>query len=284
MSTRARDKELARLHQQRKRARDVERRRREAEAEAVRIEVEAARRERLDEQLAPGVLRAEIWSAPITLPDKVVPDGLGGYRMQRGQSRPARMITGPRVEIIDGRPVRMSALGVDSDPIAKLARDSKIVTERHLAAFRRLQQDWADVGAGPNVGAIDYLRAGGGCGDQLIIGKDGPMLAQIDARDRLERAVAFLGAFWPVVRRVVLDCVPLSVWLTEENLRRDAKGHGPMATANVLAWIGAAGARLADFYQPPKPSGERRTTLLTFAPARETYDMSVDVGECDDRT
>jgi len=279
MSTRTRNRELARARQQRKRERDVERHRREVEAEAARIEAEAVRKERLDEQLAPSGLRREIWSMPVALPDNVVPDGLGGYRVQPGESRPARMIVGPRVEIIDGRPVRMSALGVDSDPIAKLARDSKVVTERHLAAFRRLQQDWADVGTGLNAGAIDYLRAGGGSGDQPIIGKDGPMLAQIDARDRLERAIAFLGAFWPIVHRVVLDCVPLSVWLDEENLRRDAKGHGQMATPNVLAWIGAAGARLADFYKPPKPRVDRPPALLTFGPARESYDMRV--GECD---
>ncbi len=183
------------------------------------------------------------------------------------------MLLGPRVEVVNGRAVRVLSPGSDSDPIAKLARDSKAVTPRHLQAFRRLQQDWADVGAGPNAAAVDYLRSGGG-GDGL--GGHLAMLGQIDARKSLEGAKAFLGAFWPMVCRVVLDCLPLSVWLSEENERRAARGDGPMASANVVAWVGAAGSRLSAFYWPPKQDERAGPKILTIGPARESYDMTVD--------
>jgi len=252
MSTKTRDRERNRLRQQRKRERDRVTAAAKAEADARRQEFEAERNERIGETLAPKILR---------------------HPIMQGET----MLLGPRVEVLNGRATRTSQMGTDSDPIAKLARDSKAVTARHLMAFRRLQQDWADVGAGPNAAAVDYLRTGGG-GDGM--GGHTAMLAQIEARRQLEGAAAHLGAFWPMVSRVVLDCVPLSVWLDEENIRRSARGDGPMATLNVVAWVGAAGARLCGFYFPPKPEeGVGPVKVLTIGPARASYDMTVDCDE-----
>jgi hypothetical protein len=244
------ERERSRTKKQRQRERQREKARLLAIAEAERMELEAARRERLDEKLAPAVLRQPVIGA----------DG--------------RMIVGPRVQIIDGRPVRMPALGIDSDPIAKLARDSRVITERHHRAFRRLQQEWHDVGTGLGSGAVDYLRAGGG---REIVQPPGheAMKAQIETRQSLEGAVRFLGSFWPIVFRIAIDCVSLPVWWEEENLRRAAKKQSPMAKQNVLAWLGAAADRLVLYYFPPRSDGGRGPGLLTFGPGRETYDTSV---------
>lgn len=232
-------KERHRLREQRRRLINQDKARRAAVVEAARIEIELSRQDRLDERFAPAVLRHSI--------------------MANG-----RMIVGPRIEIVGDRPVRVSAVGVDSDPLAKMARDSKQITDRHIRAATILRADWNEVGSGLNVGAVDYLRSGGGSGtDQPILGRDGPMLAQIEARCRLDGAMTFLGAFAPAVARVVLDCIPLSVWAAEV-----AKQPGEAVT-----WIGCALDRLALFYSPPRPENNHAVGILTIGPPRSSYEV-----------
>jgi hypothetical protein len=220
-------REFARLRKQRQRDRQREMRRLAAEAEA-------SRQETIAEHLAPSVLRHPIL------------DRDGG------------MLVGPRVYIVDGMPVRALALGVEGDPVRKLARERSI-TQRHKEAARQLQCDWADVGSGINASAVDYLRSGGGGGDGM--GGHAAILGQVQARARLEGAMAHLGAFAPSVVRVVLDCVPVYVWAESVGKARD----------DGVAWIAAALTRLALFYWPAGEVAVEQRRAFVFAPARSAY-------------
>jgi hypothetical protein len=203
-----------------------ERERRNARLSAA---AQAARQEAADEHLAPAVMRHPITSTE-------------GY-----------MLSGPRVRIINGRPERC-------DPIAN-ARNPEFTFNRKWAA-RQFQLDWADVGAGVNVAAVDYLRSSGGRGGD---GGHRALMEQVQARARLEGAMAFLGAFAPGVCRVVLDGVPISAWVLESD--------PPSTVAAGVAWIALALDRLVLFYDPPAPS--KRPVIRTIGPPRADYTTEV---------
>lgn len=198
-------------------ARTRKQRQRDRQREAARVaaEAQAARTEADNERLSPAVMRDAV----------TYQDG--------------RVLIGPRVMITNGRAAR-------ADPIA----GCKSFTADQKQAARKIQLDWNDVGAGIGVGAVDYLRSGGGgSGD----GGHAAILEQCQARGRLEGAMAFCGAFAPSVARVVLDGVPISSWVLEPGdwpKRRHDDGT-PWTYAEGVAWIGLALTRLASFYLPP---------------------------------
>lgn len=215
------------------RANAKERKRRQRERQAERARVSAAllaeQEEALAEFLAPKVLRHPI----------IAQDG--------------RMIVGPRITIVGRQAMR-------HDPIASMKLPS-----RHKAAAKRIRADWFTVGTGCSVGAMDYLRSGGGSGD-------GPaghaaMLDQIAARTRLEGAWAFLGTFTPVVARVVLDGIPVPVYAREIDRGEDV----------LFATLRLALARLALFYWPEPIEMAGEVPILTFGPARASYEVEIGV-------
>lgn len=160
-----------------------------------------------------------------------------------------QMICGPMVEIIAGRAVHGAA--------------NPRFTMRQNQAAHRLRLDWREVGTGCGVAAVDYERARGS-GDGL--GGHQAMLGQLKARARLEAALAFLGAFTPGIRRVVLDCVPIPVWA-------DEAGKSP---EDAVAWIRAALDRLSRFYDPPAvETTVQRKGFLTFGPRQDAYEVEV---------
>jgi hypothetical protein len=251
LTRKQRRREQTRQRNQRMRERKRERARLAAEEEAARLDAEAAARERRDEMLAPAVLRRPVMST----------------------REPDRMLLGPRVTIVDGRPVRAFPLGSEDDPLAKLGRDSHRIKERHLAAAAQLRLDWEAVGGGLGLGAVDYLRAGGG-GEGA--GISDAMLAQLGMRARLDGALTHLGAFAPAIARIVLDCIPLSVWLAEENARRLRAHPARRLIQDGVAWLAVALDRLVTFYWPPNPNAEQRLQILTLAPPREAYCVGTD--------
>ncbi len=249
---RRRDPKRRAADRQRQRERRVENARLAAIAEVARLEREAVETERRDEFLASGVLRRAIYSVPIRLPEQVVPDGLGGYRVMAGEVRTQRLIRGPMVQIVDGMPLAHGAA---------LHRFS----DRQNRAARKLQLDWRDVGTGCGASAVDYERTGGGSsGDRPIIGADAAMLGQIEARIRLEATLTWIGAFTPGIMRVVLDRVPIPEWAAEVDKSSD----------DAVAWIRAGLDRLAGFYWPPRENANNRGQFLTFAPPRSAYDVA----------
>lgn len=198
-------------------------------AEAERLELEGAAAERFAEHLAPFVMRNPV----------VTPAGV--------------MLLGPRVEIQDGRPARV-------DPVAALK-----LTPRQRKAGRQIQADWREVGAGLNVAAAGYLR---GSGQGSGTGGHAAMRRQIDTRARLDGALTFLGAFAPVVARVILDCVPPAVWAFQEG----------RTVEEAVAWVGAALDRLGRFYwpEPVMQSGAPIERILTIGPPRAAYVISLE--------
>ena len=216
-------REAARLKKARQRERQRERARLAAEALAAEREIAA-------EILAPAVLRRPLMGH----------DG--------------RLIRGPRIRIVNARPMRADPIGTCRDPL---------ITTRHKAASRQLQLDWHDVGCGIGVGAVDYLRSGG-AGDGA--GGHDAMLEQIATRLRLDAAMTFLGAFAPYVARVALDGIPIPVWIAEIDATR----------ADGMIRLAAGLTRLAAFYWPAVPVVRGEPVILAFGPARESY--SVDVG------
>lgn len=243
---------LGKARKQRHEERKREAARLAAIAEAERQEAETKRTERREEKLAPKVLREPI-VAPALNATTWHPSG-----------RPETMLVGPRVKIVDGRPVRAFGLSAEDDPVVKLARENKAITARHTDAARQLQLDWEDVGGGLGLGAVDYLRTGGGGGSGAI---NEAMLDQAKTRARLDGAMAYLGAFAPVVARVVLDCVPVYVWAAEA-----AKDM-----VQAVAWLVCALDRLAGFYAPQSASHGPR--IRTLAPPRSSYAMGPDFEE-----
>ena len=214
------------------------------EAAAREVQNERDRQDRIErdrraeienEKLAPAVMRQAI----------VTPDG--------------HVITGPRVQVVDGRAVRASDTG-------------HAYSHRQLRAAARIREDWAAVGQGCNVSAADPARTGGG-GDGT--GGHAAMLAQIAIRQSLEGAFAYLGAFVPIVQRVILDHIPLSAWPREWNARRERAGLPPASLTDAVILLGQALTRLADYYTP-KRDASRPPAVLAFGPARESYVMTVD--------
>lgn len=201
---------------------------RKRENARLRAIAEAKRIEDEAEELAPGILREALYAGD---PEKGAP-----------------MIRGPMVEIIAGRAVHGAA--------------NPRFTMRQNQAAHRLRLDWREVGTGCGVAAVDYERARGS-GDGL--GGHQAMLGQMKARARLEAALAFLGAFTPGIRRVVLDCVPIPVWA-------DEAGKLP---EDAVAWIRAALDRLSAFYDPPAVETVQRKGFLTFGPRRDAYEVEV---------
>jgi hypothetical protein len=210
-----------RLRKQRQRDRERDARRIAAEAEAEFLEARG-------ERLAPAAMRHSVSTA-------------GGA-----------MIIGARVQIVDGRPERAFALHTVNNPSELLA-----LKPREEQAARQLQNDWNDVGSGINVGAVDYLRGNGGGGIRYP-DEDKAMLDQIKARGRLDGAMTHLGAFAPSIARVLLDCVPLTIWGPEVG----------KTSEEARAWILAGLNRLIGFYWPPTPHGQSGPVLLTFGPSR----------------
>ena len=203
------------------------------ERQLLSAQQEAQRQEEIAEQAAPAIMRAPIVSQ----------DGT--------------MLIGARIEIVNGRAHR-------ADPIA--ASKSAQFTADHKKAARRLQQDWHDVGAGIGVGALDYLRTRGS-GDG--VGWDTSVLEQIETRRRLESALTFLGAFAPSIARVVLDCVPIAVWVQEPDPTRSE----PRTVDEGIAWLAAGLGRLAKHYWPPAPAVDG--VIRVLAPERAAYEVRI---------
>jgi hypothetical protein len=165
------------------------------------------------------------------------------------------MLTGPRVRIINGRPERTNALDMEIG-----VKNPEFTVMRRWAA-REFQCDWHDVGAGVNVAAVDYMRSSGGTGGD---GGHQALMEQVQARARLEGAMAFLGAFAPGVCRVFLDRVPISVWVQETE---------PHSTVREgVAWLMLALDRLVLFYDPPST---HRVVIRTIGPLRGDYTTEV---------
>ncbi len=246
-----RRRQARRDKERRRRARRAEAARVAAIAEAERIEVEARDREARAEKLAPQVLRKEIVAPAVKA-------------TSWHDGRAEAVLVGPRVQIVDGRPVRAFGLSAEDDPVVKLARENKAITDRHTDAARRLQLDWEDVGGGLGLGAVDYLRTGGGGGGGAV---NEAMLAQAAMRASLDGAMAHLGAFGPAVARIVLDCVPVYAWAAQVGKDMEA----------AIAWLVCALDRLAAFYAPePRPV---RVRIRTVGPSRAAYGIDGDAAE-----
>ncbi len=217
-------REAARIRKQAQRTRQREAARLSAEAGARQIEQN-------EERLAPAIMRNAITS----------PDG--------------HILVGPRVHIVNGRATR-------TDPVQH--SKSPLITAEHKRAARQLQLDWNEVGAGVGVGAVDYLRSGGG-GDGT--GGHVAMMGQVGARLRLEAAITHLGAFAPSIARVVLDCIPICAWVCEPD---------PFGTIRTIpegiAWLASGLSRLAAFYDPPVQSD--RVGIRSIGPARSVYSVA----------
>jgi uncharacterized protein DUF6456 len=153
-----------------------------------------------------------------------------------------RVVRGAMV-IVDGGRVRRASV-LDRLRSHGEEREAKglasLITARRVKAAERLQIDYSEVGAGIGVSASDYLRLSGSNG----AGTDphGGVRAQIDTRDRLDRALASLGSFTDIVVPVVLDGVDVRSW-------SQARGYDRQQAVGYLA---AALERLAEFYDPIK--------------------------------
>ena len=215
------------------RAKKAAQRQHKRDQQILSAQQEAQRQEEIAEQAAPRVMRTPI----------VTQDGT--------------MLIGARIEIVNGRAHR-------ADPIA--ASKSKAFTATHKQAARRLQQDWHDVGAGIGSGALDYLRTSGA---RNGVGLDVAVLEQIHTRRRLEAAMAHLGAFAPAIARVVLDCVPIAVWVLEPDPTRSE----PRTVDEGIAWLAAGLGRLATHYWPPAPAVDG--VIRVLAPERAAYEVRI---------
>lgn len=237
MSTQSRIRELARLRQLRKRARDSERRSIRVEVEARRIEADATRAELIGETLAPAIMREPV----------IAPDG--------------HMILGARVAIVNGRPVRSLPDQIARDPLFAHVR----LTPRQAKAARIFRLDWEEVGAGIGVGAVDYLRSSGSGGNGH--GAHQALVIQLSTRARLDAAFATAGAFSHILARIVLDCIPVSVWARETG----------QPIEDAMAWLRGGLDRLANLYTPPVPERKTAQKYPTFGPPRESYEVAMPI-------
>jgi hypothetical protein len=246
-------REAARLRKQRQRDRERDANRLAALA---RLEWE----ERAAEHLAPRVMREAVCSPPVRAPGEWLLSDVGMTWCEGEIIAPGKILVGPRVAIVKGIACRALAPTIGNNPLDKLSQ-SPLMTRTRRDAAELLQQDWSDVGSGLGVGAVDYLRSGGGTG-----GSNLAMLGQIEARCRLVGAATFAGAFVPGLGRVLLDCIPVSVWVTETDPVRTV-GEG-------VAWIMAGLDKLAQFYWPPAVRSGGMP--LMFGPSRGAYTIDVD--------
>ena len=173
------------------------------------------------------------------------------------------LLIGARVHIVNGRPVRAAPIGTIGDIVADRGRTSLKLSANARRAARELQHDWSDVGAGVTAGVANLMADGGGGQSGKPPGHDA-MLAQIEARRRLEAAVTYMGAFAPGVVRIVIDSIPVATWATEAG-----KSYG-----DACAWIEAGLSRLAGFYWPVVPIRRGVSEILTIGPARADYSLS----------
>jgi hypothetical protein len=90
------------------------------------------------------------------------------------------------------------------------------------------------------------------------------MLAQIEARRRLEAAITYIGVFAPGVVRIAIDSIPVATWATEVG----------KAYPDACAWLEAGLSRLAAFYWPAVPVRRGAAEILTTGPARSDYSLS----------
>jgi len=225
-------RERKRLAKQRER----ERKRKQAVIAALAL---AERIEQNDEHLAPKIVRNAITSAN------------------------NRIILGARVRIVNGRPVRSAPIGTLSDPIADRGAKSLQLSTPARRAARELQRDWSDVGAGLTSGVANLMSDGGGGKSGNPPGHDA-MLAQIEARRRLEAAVTYMGVFTPGVVRIVIDCIPVATWAVEVG----------KPYPDACAWLEAGLSRAAAFYWPATPVRRGAAEILTIGPARSDYSLS----------
>lgn len=136
---------------------------------------------------------------------------------------------------------------VRSSPIARMFRrgqakgEAATVRQAHLEACERLQRAWEDGAQG--IGSVPSLMGErtaqmpqtGYLSDQRIAS----ITFQTNARDECIAAIEFLGALWPVVRRVVLDGADLAIWAHEMKQTPD----------RAAGYLQAALDRLVEFYQ-----------------------------------
>lgn len=247
----AAQRETHRLREERRRNRVRETNRLLAIAEAERVE----RQERADEDVVSAVLRKPIMTSEPHVTGRhhyagVAEEGALLVFTATGQTAPARMIVGPRIEIIDGRPSRV-------DVLAGLK-----LTERRKSAGLLLRADWQEVGTGINASAVDYFRSGGG-GSGL--GGHATILSQIKTRARLDGAMTAAGAFAPLLARVVLDGVPLAVWACQAGRTIQA----------ARGWLEAALDRVAAYFWPDAPRGAVQR-IRTIGPARAEYGVTTE--------
>jgi len=174
-----------------------------------------------------------------------------------------RIILGARVRVVNGRPVRSAPIGTLSDPIADRGPKSLTLSTPARRAARELQRDWSDVGAGLTSGVANLMSDGGGGKSGNPPGHDA-MLAQIEARRRLEAAVTYMGVFTPCVVRIAIDSIPVATWAIETG----------KAYPDACAWLEAGLSRLAAFYWPAVPVRRGAAEILTIGPARSDYSLS----------
>lgn len=225
MARTAEKREESRTRKQRQRDRERERNRQKAADLAIHQEAQS-------EDLAPRVLREAIMAT-------------GGYGM----------ILGPRVVVVNGRAVHAYP-GYPRNPVEGVRY--KDVTKRHQEAAQRFQQDWADVGAGCGATAVDYARARSRGGSPA--GENRSMLAQIDIRDRLDLAFVALGNYGAAVCRVVIDCIPISVWAEERKI-----------DIGVAVQFIVMGLDLLVAHYFPETISPGSGKLMGFGPARVSY-------------
>ena len=236
----------------RQQARDRQRKRRELMKEAARVAAiaDAERRELVNEFLAPSVSRA-----PVMVPERRRPssrryvEGHGVIWVDGEVIAPARVLKGPRLEIVAGQVERA------------MPPDLSSLTPDHLRAARRLQADWDAVGTGVGVPAVDWLRVGGGSARRVDPPGHAALLAQTQTRASLEAALAHLGAFTPMVAHVILDCVPLGQWAARA-------GHEMPAAVTLMR---GALQRLHVFYWPEPRALMAR--IRTIGPGRAAYEV-----------
>lgn len=191
--------------------------RRVSKAEKKRLDDEKKRQwqEQQDEAIAPAAQREDVVAGGAVV---------RGARLQRDG-----------VTFIRSNPVRrMYERGRGKGETAT-------VRKAHLDACERLVRAWEDGAAG--IGSVPSLLGErtaampqtGYISDQRIAS----IAYQTNARDEFVAAIEFLGALWPVVKRVVLDAADLAVWAQETRQPPD----------RAAGYLQAALDRLVEFYQ-----------------------------------
>ena len=154
-------------------------------------------------------------------------------------------VVGPdKIEVV--REARLQAAGagfVHSNPIRHLLERGAARAERgeeppvrphHARAVDRLAVAWRMAGEGVTAGVGSYgdTRAGDGVGPSPAV------VYQIQCRQEIDAAAAWLGALWPVVRDVGLRGITLTAW---------ARSQG-FAASMAPGYLRAGLDRLCEFY------------------------------------